>query len=194
MNLTDAPKQFKKAERRSLVVLTITGRPQAKGRPRFSSSGHVYTPERSQEAEAFMRAMMRQVCPNPLSGPLQLSVAFEFRRPNSWSKAGRDAVDEGAQPWYLGRGDMDNLVKLVLDAGNGCLWRDDAQVVSLEAVKVYSTEDQTIINVFPASKIEIVDTESLPTPSDIRGILPDFTQGKPSERYLKERWGGESLF
>jgi hypothetical protein len=36
------------------------------------------------------------------------------------------------------------------------------------------------------------DEESLPAPEDIRGIWPDFTSGKPSERYLKERWRGES--
>lgn len=34
--------------------------------------------------------------------------------------------------------------------------------------------------------------ESLPTPNDIRGIWPDFTGGKPSERYLKERWRGQA--
>ena len=48
-------------------------------------------------------------------------------------------------------------------------------------------EGQEMINV---TKIEIVEIEGLPTPSDIRGILPNMTEGKPSERYLKERWGG----
>ena len=32
--------------------------------------------------------------------------------------------------------------------------------------------------------------ENLPTPDEIRGIMPNLTGGKPSERYLKERWRG----
>lgn len=48
-------------------------------------------------------------------------------------------------------------------------------------------ESQEMTNL---SKIELVETEGLPTPSDVRGIMPNLTEGKPSERYLKERWGG----
>ncbi len=35
------------------------------------------------------------------------------------------------------RGDLDNLLKGFLDAGNGILWHDDAQIVELRANKVY---------------------------------------------------------
>ena len=48
-------------------------------------------------------------------------------------------------------------------------------------------EGQEMTNV---SKLEVVEFEDLPTPSDIRGVMPNLTGGKPSERYLKERWGG----
>ena len=48
-------------------------------------------------------------------------------------------------------------------------------------------ENQEMTNI---SKLEVVEFEDLPTPSDIRGIMPNLTEGKPSERYLKERWGG----
>jgi len=37
---------------------------------------------------------------------------------------------------------------------------------------------------------KLAETEGLPTPSDMRGLMPNLTEGKPSERYLKERWGG----
>jgi hypothetical protein len=35
------------------------------------------------------------------------------------------------------------------------------------------------------------DEAQLPTPAEIRGIMPNLTGGKPSERYLKERWRGK---
>jgi len=37
-------------------------------------------------------------------------------------------------------------------------------------------------NIFPSE-------EELPKPSDIRGLVPDLTNGRPSEDYLREIWG-----
>ena len=139
--------------KQTLVMLTVPGRPCPKGRPRFASTGQAYTPERTRIAEEMVRAYMRQACPIPLEGALELMVAFCFRRPQSWSKTRRDAVDDGDEPWYTGRPDLDNLVKTVKDAGgNGILWNDDAQFVKLEALKVYSAESETVINVFSADE------------------------------------------
>mgnify|MGYP001586514768 CR=1 FL=1 len=138
------------ASKQRLVALTVDGKPIAKGRPRFGKGGHTYTPEITGNAEEIMQGEMRQACATPLEGPLQLSVVFCFRRPKSWPKAQRDAVDNGHEPMHVGKPDLDNLVKLVQDAGNGILWRDDAQIVRLEAIKVYGAENETVINVFPA--------------------------------------------
>ena len=133
-----------------LVILTVPGRPQAKGRPRFTKSGHVSTDARPAAAEEVMQALMLQVCRTPMNGPLELGVTFCFHRPNSWSKAEREAVDDGdEEPWYTGKPDVDNLVKTVMDAAKAILWKDDAQVVSVAAYKVYSAENATLINVFP---------------------------------------------
>lgn len=47
------------------------------------------------------------------------------------------------------RADLDNLAKLVLDAGNGVLWRDDSQIVELELVKHDRARmPRTVIRVF----------------------------------------------
>lgn len=94
-----------------------------------------------------MQGEMRQACPTPLEGPLELCLFFCFKRPQSWPKARRDAVDDGDEPWYTGRPDLDNLVKTVKDAAQGILYLDDAQVVKLEAFKVYAAESETGIQV-----------------------------------------------
>lgn len=128
-----------------LDTIEIPGRPVPKGRPRLGGT-RVFTPRRTREAEMNLQAYMKQACRTPLEGPLELSVWFSFRYPRSWPKAARQAVEDGGEPWYTGKPDLDNLVKLVKDAGNGILWRDDAQVVVLEAHKVYSVENGTTIN------------------------------------------------
>jgi Holliday junction resolvase RusA-like endonuclease len=38
--------------------------------------------------------------------------------------------------------DIDNWAKMVLDAGNGTLWKDDCQVVVLEVSKCWVLDDQ----------------------------------------------------
>lgn len=131
------------------VALTIPGRPVAKGRPRFTSSGHVYTPQATAEWEEVLQAQMKKVCNTPLEGPLELEIYFCFRVPVSWPKWKREAAEE-EEPWYMGKPDLDNLIKLVKDAGNGILWRDDAQVVKLEAHKNYSRREETAINLMSA--------------------------------------------
>lgn len=130
-----------------IVIVSVPGRPVPKGRPRLGRHG-VYTPEATSGAERVLQAYFKQECPVPLEGPLELTVSFCFRRPNSWSKAERQVVDEdGGEPWHVGRPDLDNLLKLLKDAGNGILWNDDAQVVKIDAVKVYAAENETVVNV-----------------------------------------------
>ena len=140
--------QLHDALEQRIVILTVAGRPVPKGRPRLDTrrTSHIYTPQRTQEAEEIMQGEMRQACSVPMDGPLGLSLYFSFRRPNSWRKALRDAVDDGDEPWYTGKPDLDNLIKLVKDAGNKILWLDDAQVVHLEAFKNYGPENETTIN------------------------------------------------
>ena len=48
--------------------------------------------------------------------------------------------------------DLDNVVKAVLDALNGVVYRDDAQVVNLVATKRYATEPRVEVYVFEKLK------------------------------------------
>lgn len=60
------------------------------------------------------------------------------------------------------RGDLDNLVKAVLDAGNAFLWDDDAQIVEIHARFVASGPDAPgrirleIVEFTPAPTLEVV--------------------------------------
>ena len=44
--------------------------------------------------------------------------------------------------WKPSKPDGDNVAKLVLDAMNELVWRDDSQVVSLEVLKMIAAGDE----------------------------------------------------
>ena len=68
----------------------------------------------------------------PLEGPLRVSLFFTVPRLKTVQREGPIGKSEG---------DIDNLVKAVLDAFNGVLFVDDAQVTELHASKHYPREE-----------------------------------------------------
>lgn len=109
------------------LSFTIPGEPVPKGRPRVAN-GHAYTPERTRTAtEAAQWAMKRAMKgKRPLTDDVALTLDFQ---------GGKAML----------RADIDNLAKLVMDAGNGILWEDDRQVKVLVACKRFSTEKSTAV-------------------------------------------------
>lgn len=53
--------------------------------------------------------------------------------------------------------DMDNVVKIVLDALNGFAWHDDAQVVDLSVMKVYTDQE-------PFVRVELMSLDEYRVP------------------------------
>ena len=64
-----------------------------------------------------------------LEGPIACELEFFFERPKSHTKKQR------MNDWHTGRGDIDNLQKLVFDALNKIAYEDDKQIVSVMAIK-----------------------------------------------------------
>lgn len=100
--------------------LVVPGDPRSKGRPRFAN-GRAYTPKETTDAEKTIRDAWRSSGEDPFEFDVLVDVSF-----------------------YLAtrrRKDLDNLVKLVLDALNGEAFRDDSQVVEINARKIFSDKD-----------------------------------------------------
>lgn len=115
-----------------LLDLIIEMAPVAKGRPRFAR-GIAYTPKATKDAEKRIRDAAKDAFKSdPYDGAVDVAVMFYLERPKSKSRK--------KHPLHLGRPDVDNFAKLVLDALNGIVWVDDGQVVNLFCAKRYADD------------------------------------------------------
>lgn len=78
---------------------------------------------------------MRAQCKEPIEGPVSLSVTFYMPVPDSWS--GKKKREHLGAPVTV-KPDADNLVKGLMDAANGILWKDDNQVTDVTIKKRYA--------------------------------------------------------
>lgn len=93
-----------------IASFKIPGRPVPKGRPRFTRTGHAYTPKTTRDAERKIVDLFEFECPlwEPTREDVRLTVDVLFR--------GKVTCD------------ADNVFKLVADALNGTAYVDDKQV------------------------------------------------------------------
>jgi Holliday junction resolvase RusA-like endonuclease len=136
------------------VAFVVDASPIGKGRPRFGR-GHVYTPQKTRdyETQVAWKAKFAMAGRRPISGPLRIALLFELAAPASWSKArSKSALDGEILP--VGRPDLDNLIKCVLDAINCIVFADDSQIAEIFASKTYGA----------APKVSASVTQILPPP------------------------------
>lgn len=119
-----------------MTTLIIHGPLRGKGRPRFSREGHAYTPEATRDYEREIQLTWgNKPC---LTGPVEVRIDAYQALPKRATKAQRQAAERG-EIWPIRKPDLDNIVKIAMDALNGYAYRDDTQVVRLDAQKLYAT-------------------------------------------------------
>ena len=130
------------------IEFFVPGTPVGKGRPRAARRGAgvvMFTPEKTAGYEALVAATAAAalacdaLAHQLLDGPLEAVLEMRFPATASWSKAKRARALAGAE-WHTSKPDADNVAKAILDACNGVVFRDDAQVVVLIATKAFSEE------------------------------------------------------
>lgn len=129
------------------INFAIPGRIGGKGRPRFvRATGRTYTPEKTRSTEALVRTIASDAMKGdaPLEGAVALKVNVWITPPQSWSKKKRAAAD-----YVTGKPDCDNVLKLIGDACNGIVWRDDSQIAEASISRRYMASGQecVIVNV-----------------------------------------------
>ncbi len=129
------------------VEFTVSGKPIAKGRPRFTRNGHAYTDEKTAAYETLVRLSYQQQAGQKLQGELIASIEAFFPILKSTSKKSAEEMREG-EVGPTKKPDADNIAKAVLDALNGVAYDDDAQVTTLLVKKCYSDEPRVKAQIF----------------------------------------------
>jgi len=115
------------------IKIVVHANPYPKGRSRVSMRGKfpvVYTPKKTRDAEGyFLSQAIKQKPEKPLEGALSVKISFFRIKPSNYSSK---------IIYWAQKPDLDNLVKLVLDALNKVFYLDDSQVVELTCTKGFT--------------------------------------------------------
>jgi crossover junction endodeoxyribonuclease RusA len=151
------------------IVVVGTPRPQGSKRPlRNKHTGRIHLVESSQRLPDW-RADIRSAAEKALANrfitglgitglwdaPLVVGIQFLLARPKNHylpvnSRRDRPFLRDNAPKHPAGKPDLDKLIRAVLDALTGLVWRDDSQVVHVEAWKLYHPHEGADITVSEA--------------------------------------------
>jgi Holliday junction resolvase RusA-like endonuclease len=122
-------------------IFFVPGKPVSKARPRFTKQGHTFTDKGTKQGESNVLACYASACGMhaPHEGSVALSIVAADPVPTSRPKWWQAAALDGSMR-HTKRPDLDNALKLVMDALNGVAYKDDSQIDRIEAVKRYGTK------------------------------------------------------
>lgn len=124
------------------IQFFVAMEPVAQGRPRFSAAGgftKAYDPKKSRDAKSYVKLAAAEAMgiDPPMEGPLVLRIIVQRPLPKSSSQRKiREMLAGMIMP--ITKPDVSNYQKLVEDALNGIVWRDDSQIVDGRCLKIYS--------------------------------------------------------
>ena len=105
-----------------------------KQRPRVTRRG-TFMPKAYVEQRKLLQARFRPF--KKLEGELEMDCLFIFK------KSKTNHLNKMSMPL----GDCDNLIGSIMDAGEGVLYENDRQIVSIKAKKMWGTDDIVFINI-----------------------------------------------
>lgn len=122
------------------LSFTVPGEPRGKGRPRASHFGghtRLYTDSKTASYENLVALAAREALQGraPFDAPVTVDITVRLSPGVSVSKKHRAEIIAGDRA-ILGRFDLDNIAKAVLDGLNKVAFTDDRLIVGLTARKV----------------------------------------------------------
>ena len=117
-----------------MIHASIPWTPKTKDRPRHGRNGHSYTPTATKKAEAAIVAAFAEkgLIPDvPCEEPLAISIFLGAEA--FWIDV--EVVSPHSEK-HLGGRDVDNMAKLILDALDKVVYKNDKQIVDLRMVKM----------------------------------------------------------
>ena len=127
----------------------VPGIIKGKGRPRVNSyTGIVYTPTTTKDYECLVEQYFLLKYPRfkTLEGRVSVDIKAIFNIPKTTKKQDREKMLENTiSPTK--KPDIDNIVKIILDAMNKFAFKDDTQITKLSVEKMYGEEEKVIISI-----------------------------------------------
>lgn len=129
---------------RNELLFTIEAHPMPHQRTRVARGGRHYNTAKQVSYQRFVGVAAKKAADGLMfTKPIKVQCAFYFARPKS---------DKKKELVYGGKGDVDNLIKQVLDSCNGAIWADDSAVVDVTGIKLYTDgPERTIVRVIQLS-------------------------------------------
>lgn len=131
----------------NVITFTVFGIPQTKGSTRMWKAPNMKFPvitnmnkknkPWAQTVSAMAQQHRMEGC--PFVGPIHLRLIFRMPIPQS--------IPKRIPSFMTKRPDLDKMVRSVKDALTGVLYKDDSQVVCVEAHKIYGPEPGVIVRV-----------------------------------------------
>lgn len=121
-----------------MCKFVIHGKVVGKGRPHFvRKTGVALTPQATRSYESIIRdnAYREMNGDEPWVTPVMAIIKAYYEVPKSWTKAKKELAKR--QLIAPAKPDVDNIVKIVLDACNRTVYQDDTQVVLCVAQKLW---------------------------------------------------------
>jgi len=131
-----------------VIRLEFDIKPLAKQSYRSTKAGFSYQPKDIVDFKNAVRWLAKKQLPDiqQSASAFHVELIFVFRRPESTKKALKSQIDEfNALIVKTSKPDVDNLTKAILDALNGIVWIDDAQVCELHVTKGLGKQDKIIV-------------------------------------------------
>ncbi|MBQ6501214.1 MAG: RusA family crossover junction endodeoxyribonuclease [Mogibacterium sp.] len=143
-----------------MMLFTIPGEPQGKGRPRFYN-GHAVTPKETREYEDKVKQCFfvqggKQI---PLTKTVKTSAGdrecpqavkvevWAFLKPPKSSPLWKRGAMLLGVIMPTKKPDVDNIGKIILDGLNGAAWQDDSAVVDLTIHKCYDKDPRVVVEI-----------------------------------------------
>ena len=125
----------------------VIGDIKGKARPRVNTyTCKAYTPTNSKDYELLVKQYFKIKYPRfvPLENRLAVKIIATFKVPKTTTKKDREQIEKGLiSPTK--KPDIDNIVKIILDALNQMAFKDDTQITKLEVEKVYGEEEKVYV-------------------------------------------------
>ena len=125
----------------------VIGDIKGKARPRVNTyTCKAYTPTNTKDYELLVKQYFKIKYPRfvPLENRLSVKIIATFKVPKTTTKKDREQIEKGLiSPTK--KPDIDNIVKIILDALNQMAFKDDTQITKLEVEKVYGEEEKVYV-------------------------------------------------